>query len=400
MSYKEFEYLTTTRLRKREVRNRDISKESYINHLLSVKIVNKYTLICVNELELMEYTRREIEFESTVEKLKNWYEHDYDLNLLDFDFVFPLLCELIYSGDNEAKNMYFNLINNKEKLEKLIDIDFYSFFKDIYEIYLKLLDKGEINIDLVKQIKLNDLRLFYYYQYQADLMENNFYRIIWDIVKNKLNIPFSMIDEDIIHKIFTLFQVELAHTESELNYKTYAMDYHSRYNKTFFREILDPLIIEIFTNEPDLKMQFMTEFNSRVNSLNESCPSEIILFDSILRCSELGEQILEYNSCGELFIHEYASIKEDDKYLFFPEFLNLSIKVANKIKKLRDNDKWKFNIIKNYYFDYTFLILLQKILFYTQKRNLIEDKTTIEELITFIEELKKINKGIKFFSKL
>lgn len=111
----EFKYLGTTKLRKRELGDRKVTKETYINHLLSVKLVNKYTIICVNELELMKYSRRGSEFNSIVEKLRNWYESDYKIDISDYDFTFPILNELAYMGEQEALQTYNKLISNKVK---------------------------------------------------------------------------------------------------------------------------------------------------------------------------------------------------------------------------------------------------------------------------------------------
>ncbi len=391
MDFNEFKYLGTTGLRKREIGNREVTKEYYINHLLSVKIVNKYTLICVNELELMEYTRRGSEFDSTIERLRSWYENDYDINLNNFIFAFPLLHELAYFGDEEARNIYYKLINNKSILEKLIDVDFNDFFKDIYEIYLELLDMVEIDIDLAKRIKLDDLRIFYLYQYQADRMENDFYQYIWNIVKNKLNIPISMINEAIIKELFNTFNVQLP-SISELNYEVYLDQYYSRYNKVFFREIIDPILTEILTNRPNLKTQFILEFNRRINIHEENLPAEMVLLDCILKCSELSEEILEYNTCGELILHENTSLNEDNKYLLMPEFVHLIINTANKIKKMREVNSWILKSKSEDYLDYSFLVIIQKVLLYIQKNRLIEKEKLMKILITCIEEMKKKTK--------
>ncbi|MFW9785099.1 MAG: hypothetical protein ACFFFB_22655 [Candidatus Heimdallarchaeota archaeon] len=202
MNKNEFDHLGTTNLRKREIGNRKISKEVYINHLLSVKMVNRYTLICVNELELMEFTRRGSEFESTVKTLKKWYENNYLIEIGNLDFILPLLRELSYSGDSEARNIYLNLIYNKEIVKMLIDTDFYDFFEGIYNVYLKLENNVEENFNLIEKINLDDLRWFYFYEFRLREFDNDFYRIIWDIVKEKLKIPQSMIDENVTLNLF------------------------------------------------------------------------------------------------------------------------------------------------------------------------------------------------------
>lgn len=157
MIHDEFEYLGKSQLRKKGLGSRKVTRETYINHLLSVKLVNKYTLICVNELELIEYSCKGREFDSVVEKLRIWYENDYEISISNFNFSFPLLSELAYSGENEALQVFNKLITNREIVEKLIDIEFNDFFRDIYEIYLDLLDKGKFNKDLARRIKLEDL---------------------------------------------------------------------------------------------------------------------------------------------------------------------------------------------------------------------------------------------------
>lgn len=297
MIHSEFKYLGTTKLRKREIGSRKVTKETYINHLLSVKLVNKYTLICVNELELMEYSRRGSEFDSIADKLRNWYESDYEINISDYDFTFPILNELAYMGEQEALQTYNKLISNRAIIEKLIDIDFNNFFKDIYDIYLEQLEKGEVNMDLAKRIKLEDLCSFYYYQYKADILENDFYLHIWDKIKFNLKIPISLIDEDIIKELFKAFEVKLWTDDPDLNYEAYSSEYNSKYNRTFFKEIIDPILMEILTTRPKLKTQFILEFNNKINSLNKLNSPEIILIDVVLKCSDLTEDLFEYNSC-------------------------------------------------------------------------------------------------------
>ncbi|MFW9825423.1 MAG: hypothetical protein ACFFE4_20950 [Candidatus Thorarchaeota archaeon] len=390
MNKNEFDHLGTTNLRKREIGNRKISKEVYINHLLSVKMVNRYTLICVNELELMEFTRRGSEFESTVKTLKKWYENNYLIEIGNLDFILPLLRELSYSGDSEARNIYLNLIYNKEIVKMLIDTDFYDFFEGIYNVYLKLENNVEENFNLIEKINLDDLRWFYFYEFRLREFDNDFYRIIWDIVKEKLKIPQSMIDENVVDKLFKAYVIKDCFRNSE-NLEAYFMDFQSIYNKAFFIEIIDKLLIQIFEEET-LRMQFLNKFNQKASSISENCPAEMILIDTILRCSELGDNFFEFDTCGELVFHEEARFGDNCIYLSFPEFLRICIITAEKVIKMNVKNLWEFKLVIGDFLDYSFLTILQQVLVYIKKQNLTQDRNSIKDLILGLKRIRKRRK--------
>ncbi len=172
------------------------------------------------------------------------------------------------------------------------------------------------------------------------------------------------------------------------------MDYVSRYNKNYFLDIIDPLLKNILKRESKFKNQFMSEFKNQINKVDEEYPAEMILFDCILRCSKLSENFFDYNKCGEIDFDENASINEDDEYLSIPEFFQMGIEIAKKIKIMKESGKSRLYNLSKDFLDYRFFVLLQRILFHiSSKKGILEnDKDIINELIEFLEEMKNIIK--------
>ena len=144
--------------------------------------------------------------------------------------------------------------------------------------------------------------------------------------------------------------------------------------------------MEILTIRQDLKTQFIFEFNSKIKNLDELYPSEMVLIDVILKCSNLSKDILKYNSCGELIFHEKATIKENNKYLLIPEFTHFLIEIVKKIEKKSKNNSWISKSMSKDYLDYTFLVILEKILVSLLKR-----EPQMKTLLNFIVDFKKKN---------
>ena len=244
MKFSEFKYLgRRPLLRRRNVGDRKITKVYYINPLLSVKLVNKYTLICINELELMTFTSKGSEFDKWLKKLKQWYNNNYNLDLIEFKIGFPLLWELSNLGDSNARETYYRIIHQKEKLDLLVNLRMWEFFTNIYRIYQDYLEEGVLKHEWINRIKLYDLCLLYYTHYQINSFENDFYLMIWTIIKKNLNLPFSISNTNLIKDIFSLFEVDF------WNYKNSRFDYGRLYNSKFFEEILNPLLQRIFKNK-------------------------------------------------------------------------------------------------------------------------------------------------------
>ena len=239
MTFSEFKYLgRRPTLHRRDIGDRKITKECYINSLLSVKLVNKYTLTCINDLELTAYSQKGSEFDKQVEKLKNWHDNGYSFEFFEFKEAFPLLWELSNLGDSKAREVYYSLIYQKDKLDLLINPEIYKFFTDIYQIFLKYLEEGTFRLEKVDNIKLNDLCLLYHDPYSFD---NDFYMMIWSTVKKNLNLPFSIQDENLVNDIFSLFEVDFYDYYENVRY-----DYRRLYNRKFFEEIINPLFKRIF----------------------------------------------------------------------------------------------------------------------------------------------------------
>ena len=356
MKYSEFKYLgSRPALVKRDIGNRKITKEVYINPNLSVKLVNRYTLTCIDELELMKYNKKKSEFDQQAEKLKSWYENNYNLDLIEFKDGFPLLWELSNLGDVKAREVYNSLIYQKDKLDLLINVRVYKSFTDIYHIFLKYLEDGRFRNEWVDMIKLDDLCMLYYKHYQINSFDNDFYMMVWSIVKKNLNIPYSIPDENLIKDIFSLFKIDF------WNYDNSRFDYGRLYNRKFFEEILNPLFQRIFESKSSLIDDFNKEMEKRIDPEKLS---KMALIDCLIRY--FGRENLLRASQNTNLLHYIK-------------------RVIKNIKMLHQDDCWGLYSSSADFFDYTFYLYLKDFLCSAQEHS--REKSDIEELILFIEEM-------------
>lgn len=356
MGYSEFKYLgKRPTLHRRDVGDREITKECYINTLLSVKLVNRYTLTCINDLELATYTTKGSEFDKQVEKLENWYENGYSFDVIEFRKAFPLLWELSNLGDSKAREMYYSLIYQKDKLDLLINLKVYKFYTGVYSIFLKYLEEGSFRLEWVNNINLYDLCMLYYRQYQINSFDNDFYLMIWSVVKKNLNVPFSLPDESLIKEIFSLFNIDF------WDYDNSRFDYGRLYNRKFFEEILNPLFRRIFESNAYLLEGFNEEMEKKIDPEKLS---KMALIDCIVRY--YGKENL-LNAAQNTNLLHYIK------------------KVIKNIKMLHQDDRWDLYSYSADFFDYTFYLSLENFLGSVQEHS--KEKSDIEELILFIEEM-------------
>lgn len=359
MTFSEFKYLgRRPTLHRRDIGDRKITKECYINSLLSVKLVNKYTLTCINDLELTAYSQKGSEFDKQVEKLKNWHDNGYSFEFFEFKEAFPLLWELSNLGDSKAREVYYSLIYQKDKLDLLINPEIYKFFTDIYQIFLKYLEEGTFRLEKVDNIKLNDLCLLYHDPYSFD---NDFYMMIWSTVKKNLNLPFSIQDENLVNDIFSLFEVDFYDYYENVRY-----DYRRLYNRKFFEEILNPLFQRIFESKSSLIVDFNSEMDKPIDHIKLT---KMVLIDCIVRYFG-KENLLKATQNTNLLTY----IK----------------KIINYIKMLHYDDCWDFYSAYTDFFDYKFYLALEDFLVSIQDNSVVltEDLREIEDLLLFIEEMK------------
>lgn len=372
MRFSEFTYLgKRPTIHRRDIGEREITKEYNINPLLSVKLVNKYTLICINELELTTFTTKGSEFEKQVEKLKNWYNNDYDLDLIEFREGFPLLWELSNLGDSKAHEVYNGLIYQKDKLDLLINLRVYKFFTGIYQMFLRYLDEGVFRSEWVNNIKLYDLCMLYYRHYQLNSFDNDFYIMIWSVVRKNLNFPDSIPDINLISEIFNLFKIDF------WNYDNSRFDYGRLYNRKFFEEILNPLFRRIFESNSSLLDDFNEEMEQKIDPEKLS---KMALIDCIVRY--YGKENL-------------LKAAKNTNLLHFVK------KMIKNIKDLHQDDCWDFYSAYSDFFDYSFYLALEDVLVAIQDNSVFlnGDMREIEDLLLFIEDLKKTiqNRDNRFF---